>query len=109
MESALDRVPLRFASPAECEVAQQEQVRLKALPAVLSDFVGPTLLQWARENPDDPEVPKTLHELVARTKGECGYGSGRSDPKLHISRSAFELLHRRYANNPWARKTPYHY
>jgi hypothetical protein len=60
--------------------------------------IGLTVLELAEQHRDDPRVPEALHRLV-QSKRASG----------DISQAAFQLLHRRYADSPWAEKTPYWY
>jgi hypothetical protein len=94
-----------FLLPYRAAIAKEQAQRL-ALP-LRSDVIGPPLLQWARQNPDDPAVPESLHDLVAMTRMECSFSSKPST--LHTSRDAFALLHRRYPKSEWTKKTPYHF
>ena len=70
------------------------------LPAAVP-FLGPTILKFAEQNPADSRVPEALHRLVRATRYGCGSGHGE------ISRTAFRLLHRRYPESEWTRRTPY--
>lgn len=58
------------------------------------------MLAYARAHPADPAVPEALHWLV-----RVGHFGGSHN---HSGRRAFKLLHGRYPNNIWARKTPYY-
>jgi hypothetical protein len=52
--------------------------------------------------PDDPRAPEVLHLAVRATRYGCtDNGTGSR------SQAAFALLHRKYTNSEWAKKTPY--
>jgi hypothetical protein len=58
------------------------------------------MLAYAAAHPHDPRVPEALHWLV-----HVGHFGGSHN---HSGRRAFKLLHARYPENPWTRKTPYY-
>ncbi|HWC96184.1 MAG TPA: hypothetical protein VG456_05535 [Candidatus Sulfopaludibacter sp.] len=60
-------------------------------------------IEWARAHPQDPRVPQALHLAVQATH------YGKSDRSSPYSRQAFDLLHQRYPNSEWAKKTKYWY
>ena len=64
---------------------------------------GPHVLRYAREHPNDPRIPRTLHRLVFATRHACWHAPGS------ISRAAFVLLHEHYPESEWTEKTPYWY
>jgi hypothetical protein len=66
------------------------------------NYISQQVLQWANRSPDDPRVPEALHLAVNTTRFGCtDEQSGR------WSKAAFDLLHRKYPNTPWAKKTKY--
>jgi TolA-binding protein len=74
------------------------QRKLGALP----NYLCRQVIQWATNNPQDPRVPEALHLAVNSTRHGCtDSASGR------WSKAAFDLLHRKYPNSTWAKKTPY--
>lgn len=88
---------------------QKEQTKLMALP-LRSEYLAPQLFEYAKNNPDDPEVPKALHYLIASTRLECPSGPHITrDEKLkpQYSKQAFQLLHKKYPKSEWAQKTKY--
>jgi len=59
-------------------------------------------IEWSDANPNDPRSPEALHLAVRSTRYGCtDKETGR------WSKSAFDLLHRRYPNTPWAKATKY--
>ncbi len=68
------------------------------------NFLATRAIAWARAHPRDPRVPEALHLVVEATH----YGP-TNDQSSAYSRQAFELLHRRYPQSEWTRKTRYWY
>ena len=66
--------------------------------------LGDTIMQRATAVPNDPELPWLLYVTVQSTRGGCLDADSKT-----LSKSAFTLLHKRYKNSEWARKTPYFY
>jgi hypothetical protein len=92
----------RFLSAEEKSIAENESRKLDSIPAA-PDWIGQTAFSWARSHPDDPRSPEALHLAVRATHYACDTGASG------ISKRAFELLHRRYPQSEWARKTKYWY
>ncbi len=98
-----------FQPGTQRQAAQRQRRLLHALP-LRSDYLAPSLLAYARQHPDDTEVPKALHFLVAATRLECpGGGIHPRKTTANYSRDAFRLLHQRYPGNEWTLKTPYYF
>ena len=68
------------------------------------NYLSTRAIQWAKEAPDDPRVPEALHLAVRTTRYGCV-----DDDTSGFSKAAFQLLHRRYPNSEWAKKTKYWY
>ncbi|HEX8615377.1 MAG TPA: hypothetical protein VF800_29175 [Telluria sp.] len=103
--------PPRFLSPQRTLEAAKEQEALLRLP-LRSEFLAPTLLQWARTRPADEEAPKALHFLVASTRMECPYGSAVPEEKqlrARYSREAYDVAHKLYPASKWTKATKYYY
>ena len=66
-------------------------------------FFGPYVTRYAEKNLDDPRVPKTLHRVVFATRHACESGPGP------VSQRAYAILHKRFPDSEWAKKTPYWY
>ncbi|MFC4161272.1 hypothetical protein [Chitinimonas lacunae] len=77
-----------------------EQRKLTALGNG-TEVLGRIVIDWVQAHPDDPEAPQMLHLVVRATR------YGPSAPKE--SQRAFRLLHKRYPQSEWAKKTPHHY
>lgn len=93
--------PLLFISAAEKSAAEREWQTLIA-PGAAPNYIAREVTQWVTRTPNDPRNAEALHLTVMTTRFGCtDKDSGR------WSKAAFDLLHRRYANSTWAKKTPY--
>jgi len=106
-DDGLDAVSPAFLSAEERAQVDKENAQLRAL-AKRSAYLIPIVIDWARKNKADPEVPKALHFLIASTRNECGAGA-EGDKTRNYSKEAFEFLHRHYPKNEWTAKTRYYY
>lgn len=92
-----------FLSRDQLAEAGREWKALSTFPSAPTYLTRQTL-NWARTNPEDPRLPEALHRAVMSTRYGC------AEPETaKFSKQAFELLHRRYTDNPWAKKTKYWY
>ncbi len=90
-----------FLRETEKAVAAREHSKLNALGAA-PNYLCQQVIQWATRNPNDPRVPEALHLAVNTTRHGCtDKETGR------WSKGAFDLLHLKYPNTAWAKKTPY--
>ncbi|MBV9302905.1 MAG: hypothetical protein JOY62_04410 [Acidobacteriaceae bacterium] len=89
-------------SKTEGNRADEEIERLERMGSAQS-VVGPIILRWAKSHPEDPLVPFSLHRVVRVVRYGCGVDPANGE----ISKSAFDLLHKRYPKNEWTAKTPY--
>lgn len=90
-----------FITPAQVAVAEKEYAVLAATGAA-PNYLSRHVIEWATRNPGDPRVPEALHLAVKTSRYGCAdKQTGR------WSKAAHELLHRRYPNNEWTKKTPY--
>ena len=93
--------PPLFLSSAERASAEREWKALRALGAG-PNYISEQVIKWTNANPSDPRVPEALHLAVTTTRYGCtDKNTGR------WSKAAFDLLHRKYPNTPWAKKTRY--
>ena len=90
-----------FLSIEERQTGKSEDAALRAMPGGPDWLVAQTL-EFAKSNPADARVPEALHLAVRATRYGCA-----SQKTPEYSREAFELLHKRYPNSEWAKKTPY--
>jgi hypothetical protein len=93
--------PPRFLSAAESAQAEKEWSTLRSLGAA-PNYIVRQVIQWANTHPTDPRVPEALHLAVRTTRYGC---TDKDSPRW--SKAAFDVLHRKYPNNPWTKKTPY--
>src|ERR1700754_370779 len=93
--------PPRFLSPADSARAEKEWSTLSAF-GTAPNYIVKQVVQWANTHPNDPRVPEALHLAVRTTR----YGCTDKD-SVRWSKTAFDVLHRKYPNNPWTKKTPY--
>lgn len=85
------------------DLRHAELARLGAMKTA-TGVTGDDVLAWAASHPEDPDLPWLLHVVVMSTRGGC------LDPDSPaLSRTAWNLLHKRYAGSEWADKTPYFY
>ncbi len=90
-----------FLTQAEKAVAAREHSTLNALGAA-PNYLCQQVIQWATKNPNDQRVPEALYMAVNTTRHGC------TDKETgHWSKAAFDLLHHKYPNSTWAKKTPY--
>ena len=94
-----------------------EYQRLMKLPDS-AIVVGQRIVDYANRHPEDPQVPEALALTVRATHYACQNwenNAAAQNPNsteteyTPISRTAFELLHRRYPKSPWTLKTRYYY
>ena len=105
--------PVGIFTPQEQQQAAVESTRLKQLPDS-ADLLGQRVMDYAKDHPNDPDVPEALHLTVRATR----YGCAKTVPNPNnatqpvyspTSKAAFQLLHRNYPKSAWAAKTPYYY
>jgi hypothetical protein len=91
----------QFLSTDQQARGQAEWKRLTELPPA-PDYLAGQTVEWVRNNPNDSRAPEALHLAVRAVRYGCGGTKG-------VSREAFQLLHEKYPNSEWARKTRYWY
>jgi hypothetical protein len=79
----------------------KEQVHALILAESATKWLGRHVIDEAKSNAANQGVPEALHLVVRASR----YGPHDSE----ISAEAFRILHRNYPNNPWTKKTPYHF
>ena len=92
-----------FLPEPDRQRAAAEWGRLQALPAAPNWLANQTV-EFARAHPDDPRVAQALHLAVRATRYGCTNAHSGA-----ASKQAFDLLHRKYPNSEWARKTRFWY
>ncbi len=97
-------IRLPFLSEAEEATATEQVNRLLSGGDSGSVFLGQRVLAYAKAHPDDPDVPEALHLTVRATHFGCSTPEGEAR-RLATAKAAFQLLHRRYEDSIWAKKT----
>lgn len=99
--TARDTQPLLFLSDSERAAAEKEWKTLQSLGAA-PNYLAREVIEFANTRSGGPKNAEALHLVVMSTRFGCtNQESGK------WSKAAFDLLHRKYPNTPWAKKTPY--
>jgi hypothetical protein len=98
--------PWRLPPMPDTGQASQRRVELARLGAMktATGVIGADVLARAASHPRDPDIPWLLHVVVLSTRGGCLDADAKT-----LSRAAWKLLHTRYPDDPWTKKTPYFY
>jgi hypothetical protein len=94
---------LSFLSDAEQKEAADESLKFRAAGAA-PDWLGAQTVAFAEKHPQDPRLPEALSLAVRASRYGC-----TDDKTGQFSKAAFDLLHQRYPNSDWAKKTPFWY
>ncbi|MBD0371502.1 MAG: hypothetical protein ICV60_11740 [Pyrinomonadaceae bacterium] len=100
-EPKVEALQLDFLSAAQSEAGKRERTQLLSL-GTGPNYLSREAIGWAKRAPNDPRVPEALHIAVMTTR----YGCSDKDTGP-LSKAAWQLLHTRYKNTAWAKKTPY--
>ncbi len=92
-----------FLNAAQKYAADQEQRQLQAAGSA-PRFLAAAVLHWANSHPGDPRNAEALALAVKTSRFGCP--DKNSTPSIH---AAFNLLHTRYRQTLWAKRTPYWY
>lgn len=92
-----------FLSPADLSNAKQEREKLTASESA-PNYLTSEVLTYATQHPENPLVPQALHLSVRATRYGCA-----NPETTHLSEKAFQLLHQRYPDDEWTKKTKYHF
>ena len=92
-----------FLTDLDRKAAERETKKLASI------FGGPTYLgtivkNYAVSHRQDARVPKALHLTVRASRFGC-----HDSLTTMISKEAFQLLHKHYAETSWAKRTKYYY
>jgi len=99
--TAEDKHAPAFLAASETAAAAREYATLNSFGAA-PNYLARQAIQWSNTNPTDPLAAEALHLAVNSTRYGCtDKNTGR------WSKAAFDLLHRRYGNSVWAKKTKY--
>jgi hypothetical protein len=92
---------LDFLTGAQSDAGKRERAQLSSLGSG-PNYLARETVEWANRMPNNPRIPEALHLAVMATRYSCT--DKETGP---LSRAAWQLLHSRYKNTAWARKTPY--
>lgn len=92
---------LDFLTAAQSAAADKERARLLSL-GTAPNYLARETVEWANRTPNNARIPEALHLAVMATRYSCV--DKDTGP---LSKAAWQLLHSRYKNTAWARKTPY--
>jgi hypothetical protein len=94
------RAPL-FLTAAQRAEGNKQWTTLSRLGPI-PNYLSKQVIQRATKNPTDTRIPESLHLAITSTRFGCtDKETGR------WSKAAFDLLHRKYPNTTWAKKTKY--
>jgi len=96
-----NKTELAFMDEADRTVADTEWQKLSASGSAIQTIAEP-VLAWINEQPSDIRAPEALHNLVRLYRYGCAEPAAKNYSKI-----AFELLHKKYPNSEWTKKTPY--
>jgi hypothetical protein len=91
----------QFLSPDQRARGDGEWSRLTAMPRA-PEYLTAQTIDWVNKHPGDSRAAEALHLAVRAARYGCSAKAGTSKP-------AFQLLHSRYPDSEWARKTKYWY
>lgn len=84
----------------KADASQQWNALLNAPSGIV--WLGDQVLVYAKAHADDTRVPQALHLVVRASRYSCFDAQTGG-----VSKSAFQLLHRKYPSSEWTKKTPY--
>ena len=100
-----------FLTPAQRAEGERQSSQLRSTDD--ADVVlGQRVLAYAKDHPDDPDVPESLFLVLRMVRYSCGPDYEPDSPEqkrmVHltdeVSRTAARLLRQRYAASPWTKK-----
>jgi len=92
-----------WASATDPKAATEEWTKLSKVGAA-PKYLGDQALAWAQQHPDDLRIAEALGQVVRATHLGC-----TTTETTAVSKAAFDLLHQRYPQSEWAKKTKYYY
>jgi hypothetical protein len=103
LENRLESSSPVFLTAGQRATASSEWKQILSM-GLAADYLPREVLAWAKVHPDDPRVPEALHYAWRADRYGC------SDSRENIaannwSRDIFKLLHKRYPNSEWAKRT----
>jgi hypothetical protein len=103
--------PVVFSQEQQ-EIGTAQYQHLQQLPYAAA-LLGQRVIDYAKNHPDDPDVPEALALAVRAT--HYAYADWGKDwqnaaaENTAVSKAAFKLLHSRYPKSPWTARTGYYY
>jgi hypothetical protein len=92
-----DKTPPGFLSASDKETAAKQRSDLTAINA--PNYLCSAAIDHAKQNPRDDRVPEALYRYLTAVHLGC-----LNDAGTGYAKTAFKLLHRRYADSDWADK-----
>lgn len=92
--------PAFLSENQKARASQEWNALLQAPSGVV--WLGDHVLAYAKLHADDSRVPQALHLVVRASRYSCF-----DVETSRVSKSAFQLLHRKYPSSEWTKKTPY--
>jgi len=92
-----------FLSNRQKDLANIEWIKFVKTDAA-PNYLSAIVIDWAEKHPEDPRVSEALHLAVRSTR----YGN-TNDKSSSFSKRAFQILHKKYPDSEWAKKTKYWY
>jgi hypothetical protein len=90
-----------FLNEVQKKAARNQRARLAGLGAA-PNYLCRQVIAWVEKHPSDARGPEALHLAVKTTRYGC---TDKATGKW--SKAAHDLLHKRFPNSPWTKKTPY--
>jgi hypothetical protein len=103
--------PAAFLNKEQQAVAAAEYAKLRTLPCA-TVYLGRRVIDYAKANSADPDVPEALALTVRGTRYACtewGSAKDQATENSAVSKAAFRLLHSNYPKSSWTVKTPYYF
>jgi hypothetical protein len=91
-----------FLSKEQLATAKEENAKINKLALSGSNFLASKVNEWAEFTPKEKRLPEALALAVRATR----YGCQNCDTGK-ISKTAFDVLKKRFASSDWKKKTPY--
>jgi hypothetical protein len=93
----------QFVSPAQRTDAIRQWEGLSKL-GTAPNYLSQQVVDWANSHPEDQRVPEVLDLAVRSTRYGC-----TNKLTTKYSKNAFDLLHQKYPQSEWAKKTRYYF
>jgi hypothetical protein len=101
LNQRLEASPPVFLTTDQEAQASSEWEHLLSLGSA-ADYLPREIVAWAKMHPEDPRVPEALHFAWRAARYGCSADGTSKTSWLH---DVFKLLHKRYPNSEWTKKT----